>query len=110
MVSMMEDVAKRPFVLVGVVSFVLLVPLATTSSSWMRNKLGIWWFRIHSLSYVAAALIGERDVRFQGERHPAHVVLNALGMTPLRLAPKEGLAVMNGTAVMTALACLAWSL
>lgn len=60
------------------------------------------------LSYVAAALIGERDVRFGGMRRPALDVLNELGKPPLRLAPKEGLAVMNGTAVMTALACLAW--
>ena len=60
------------------------------------------------LSYVAAALIGERDVRFSGQRRPALDVLDELGMTPLRLAPKEGLAIMNGTAVMTALACLAW--
>ena len=60
------------------------------------------------LSYVAAALIGERDVGFSGQRRPALDVLNELGLPQLRLAPKEGLAVMNGTAVMTALACLAW--
>ena len=60
------------------------------------------------LSYVAAALIGERDVRFAGERRPAADVLAQLGIKPLTLAPKEGLAIMNGTAVMTALACLAW--
>lgn len=60
------------------------------------------------LSYVAAALIGERDVRFAGRRRPASDVLRELGLAPLRLAPKEGLAVMNGTAVMTGLACLAW--
>jgi len=60
------------------------------------------------LSYVAAALIGERDVRFAGQRRPALAVLDELGLPPLRLAPKEGLAMMNGTAVMTALACLAW--
>jgi histidine ammonia-lyase len=60
------------------------------------------------LSYVAAALIGERDVRFAGQRRPVLAVLGELGLAPLRLAPKEGLAVMNGTAVMTALACLAW--
>jgi histidine ammonia-lyase len=60
------------------------------------------------LSYVAAALIGERDVRFEGERRNAGDVLAELQRAPLTLAPKEGLAIMNGTAVMTALACLAW--
>ncbi len=60
------------------------------------------------LSYVAAMLIGERDVRIDGQRRPAAEALRALGRAPLRLAPKEGLAVMNGTAVMTGLACLAW--
>ncbi len=60
------------------------------------------------LSYVAAALIGERDVRFAGQRRGAYEVLGELGLVPLKLAPKEGLAIMNGTAVMTGLACLAW--
>lgn len=59
------------------------------------------------LSYVAAALCGEREVRFHGEIIPANEALKACGLTPLRLRPKEGLAIMNGTAVMTALACLA---
>ena len=60
------------------------------------------------LSYVAAALIGEREVRYQGELRPAAQVLQSLGLPLLNLAPKEGLAIMNGTAVMTGLACLAW--
>jgi histidine ammonia-lyase len=60
------------------------------------------------LSYVAAALIGERDVSYRGQRRSAAEVLTELNLTPLTLAPKEGLAIMNGTAVMTALACLAW--
>ncbi len=38
---------------------------------------------------------------------PASEAFAAAGLTPLRLRPKEGLALMNGTSVMTALACLA---
>ncbi|MBA3590281.1 histidine ammonia-lyase [Methylibium sp.] len=60
------------------------------------------------LSYLAAALCGERDVMFAGRRMPAAEALAGVGMRPLRLRPKEGLAIMNGTAVMTGLACLAW--
>ena len=60
------------------------------------------------LSYVAATLCGERNVLFDGRVQPAAEALATLRRAPLRLRPKEGLAIMNGTAVMTALACLAW--
>jgi len=60
------------------------------------------------LSYVAAVLCGEREVMHHGVRKPAARALAEAGITPLRLRPKEGLAIMNGTAVMTALACLAF--
>jgi histidine ammonia-lyase len=60
------------------------------------------------LSYVAAVLCGEREVLYKGEQRPSKEVLIEIGMNPLKLRPKEGLAIMNGTAVMTALACLAW--
>ena len=60
------------------------------------------------LSYLAAVLCGEREVMWRGERCSAASALQALGVAPLTLRPKEGLAIMNGTAVMTALACLAW--
>lgn len=60
------------------------------------------------LSYLAAVLAGEREVWHQGQRLTTTTVFNALAITPLSLQPKEGLAIMNGTAVMTALACLAY--
>ncbi len=59
------------------------------------------------LSYVAAVIMGEREVWHQGQRKPAIKVYNELGWQPLTLYPKETLALMNGTGVMTALACLA---
>jgi histidine ammonia-lyase len=60
------------------------------------------------LSYVAAALIGERDVLYQGQKYPANEILKKLKLPLVKLRPKEGLAVMNGTAAMTAIACLAF--
>ncbi|MCX9134178.1 aromatic amino acid ammonia-lyase [Aeromonas veronii] len=61
------------------------------------------------LSYVAAALIGERELYRNGELTSAAELYRELGITPLQLRPKEGLALMNGTSVMTALACLAYA-
>ncbi len=61
------------------------------------------------LSYVAATLIGERKVYFKEKERNTIDVFKESGIEPLKLKPKEGLAVMNGTAVMTALACLAYS-
>ncbi len=61
------------------------------------------------LSYVAAALVGEREVHCGGRIRPTAEVYAELGIQPLALKPKEGLALMNGTSVMTALACLAYS-
>ena len=60
------------------------------------------------LSYLAAVLCGEREVWRNGAIVPAAEALREAGITPLRLRPKEGLAIMNGTAVMTALACMAY--
>ncbi|SHF21438.1 histidine ammonia-lyase [Modicisalibacter ilicicola DSM 19980] len=60
------------------------------------------------LSYLAAVLCGEREVFDRGQRRPAAEALAERNLAPYRLRPKEGLALMNGTAVMTALACLAY--
>lgn len=60
------------------------------------------------LSYVAATLMGERQVYFRGRVCASAEALRESGLKPLKFKPKEGLALMNGTSVMTALACLAW--
>ncbi len=61
------------------------------------------------LSYLAAVLCGEGEVWGDGAAVSAAQALAEAGIAPLRLRPKEGLAIMNGTAVMTALACLAYT-
>jgi len=56
------------------------------------------------LAHMASALIGIGAVRVDGNVVPAQVALKEAGIEPIRLAPKEGLALLNGTQVSTALA------
>jgi len=58
------------------------------------------------LSYLAALTLGEREATHEGRVLSASEALAAAGLAPLQLEPKESLALMNGTAVMTALAAL----
>lgn len=51
-----EDVLKRPFITVGMASFLLLVPLAVTSTRGWIRRLGRRWQTLHRLVYPAAAL------------------------------------------------------
>jgi sulfoxide reductase heme-binding subunit YedZ len=52
---MIEDVAKRRWITVGFASFLLLVPLAVTSTNGWIRRLGKRWVKLHQLVYVAAA-------------------------------------------------------
>jgi sulfoxide reductase heme-binding subunit YedZ len=54
--SIVKDVAKRPFITVGFTAFVLLIPLALTSTQASIRRLGKRWQAIHRLIYVTAAL------------------------------------------------------
>lgn len=48
------DILKRPFITVGMTAFVLLIPLAVTSTKGMMRRLGRNWLRLHRLVYVIA--------------------------------------------------------
>ena len=51
-----EDIAERPYVLVGFTAFLLLLPLAVTSTKGWIRRLGKNWVRLHRLVYVAVLL------------------------------------------------------
>jgi len=53
--AIVRDVAKRPFITAGAVAFVVMVPLAVTSTARMTRRLGgVAWRRLHRLAYAAA--------------------------------------------------------
>jgi len=49
------DIVKRPYITVGMLAFVVLVPLAVTSNGPSIRRLGARWNKLHRLVYVAAA-------------------------------------------------------
>ncbi|MGB9234472.1 MAG: protein-methionine-sulfoxide reductase heme-binding subunit MsrQ [Terriglobales bacterium] len=55
--EMLKDIGKRPFITVGFSAFVLLIPLAITSTAgWIRRLGGRNWLRLHRLIYLTAIL------------------------------------------------------
>jgi len=53
---LLEDIAKRPFITAGFAAFLLLVPLAATSTKRAMRRMGRRWQRLHRLVYPAAIL------------------------------------------------------
>ena len=54
--AMWTDIVKRPFITVGFSAFLLLIPLAVTSTNAMVRRLGRYWQTLHRLVYVVAVL------------------------------------------------------
>jgi sulfoxide reductase heme-binding subunit YedZ len=82
-----EDVAKRPYVTVGFAAFLLLIPLAATSTKGWIRRLGKKWKALHQLIYVAAAL-GVLHFLWQvkGEQlEPVYYGLVLVGLLVLRV-------------------------
>ena len=54
--QLLTDIVKRPYITVGFSAWLLLVPLALTSTNAMMRRLGRHWQRLHRLSYLIALL------------------------------------------------------
>jgi methionine sulfoxide reductase heme-binding subunit len=49
-----KDIVKRPYVTIGFIGFVLMIPLAITSTAAMVRRLGKRWQKLHRLVYISA--------------------------------------------------------
>jgi methionine sulfoxide reductase heme-binding subunit len=55
LLSVGQDIARRPFILIGMTAFILMIPLAITSTNKMVKRLGgKRWAKLHQLVYLAA--------------------------------------------------------
>ena len=53
---LVEELADRPYVLVGFLAWLILVPLGITSANRLRRKMGLYWKKLHRLTYLVAIL------------------------------------------------------
>ena len=54
--QLIEELAERPYVLVGFLAWLILVPLGITSAHAIRKKMGRYWRQLHKLTFAVAAL------------------------------------------------------
>ncbi|NML73902.1 protein-methionine-sulfoxide reductase heme-binding subunit MsrQ [Rhizobium sp. S-51] len=54
--SILGDIAKRPYIMLGMAGLLMLIPLAATSNRWSIRRLGQNWNRLHKLVYAIAAV------------------------------------------------------
>ena len=47
------DIVKRPYITIGMIGFLMLLPLALTSNNWSVRRLGPKWRQLHKLTYIA---------------------------------------------------------
>lgn len=93
----LKDIVKRPYVTIGMVGFIAMIPLAITSNDWSVRKLGAErWRRLQKLAYVAA-LAGGLHYLWLVKAWPvepfaylgAIAALLAIRMVPRRLRPSS---------------------
>jgi sulfoxide reductase heme-binding subunit YedZ len=83
MASIWEDVAKRPYITVGFIAFVSMVPLALTSTTgWIRRLGGRNWQRLHRLVYLTG-IAGVTHYWWRVKADTLHPVIYAALLTLL---------------------------
>ena len=88
--QLIEELAERPYVLVGFLAWLILIPLGITSVRTVRRKMGRYWRQFHKLTYLVALLacfhllwLSRSDV---GQPLLYFIVFGLLGISRLRFA------------------------
>ena len=96
------DILKRPYITVGMVGFVILLPLAITSNNWSVRKLGPLWRKLHKTVYVAAILGAVHNVMLVKGWQIRPLIFLAIIVAlialryPVKFAPRRGGAAARG--------------
>lgn len=89
--EMLADLTKRPFVILGMIGFLVMIPLAATSWNGAIRRMGAAaWNRLHKLAYVAI-LAGAAHLALLSKVWTGEVLIYlalALGLLTLRLLPR----------------------
>lgn len=92
--EMLADLTKRPFVILGMIGFLAMVPLAATSWNGAIRRMGAKaWNRLHKLAYVAI-LAGAVHLALLSKVWTTEILVYlglALGLLALRLIPRGGI-------------------
>ena len=90
--QMWGDIGKRPYINIGMVAFLAMIPLAVTSNNWSLRKLGAAsWRKLHKLVYPIAILGAVHFIMVQKVRETEPLVYLAviLGLLALRYKPSQ---------------------
>ena len=79
-----QDIVKRPYITIGFLAMLLLVPLAVTSTAGAQRRLGRRWTRLHQLIYLVA-ILGVWHFWWQVKKDISQPRLYALGLAALLL-------------------------
>ncbi|MFY0615827.1 MAG: protein-methionine-sulfoxide reductase heme-binding subunit MsrQ [Shimia sp.] len=85
------DIVKRPYIIVGMASLLILLPLALTSNNWSIRKLGPRWRVLHKATYLAVLLGGIHYImQVKGFQYEPYVYLGVIIiLLALRRLPKR---------------------
>ena len=74
-----QDIVKRPYITIGVIAMLMLIPLAVTSTAKAQRRLGRRWTRLHRLIY-AVAILGVWHFWWQVKKDISQPLLYAAGL------------------------------